>query len=124
GLGAVPMADMYAQRMGGDSADFMGDLMSAVVLANIGCILIAGIYNGLGRRRKQLFAGFNGNGQLLRIEGRRDDLTLPPKLDSAAFSALGVGLGITSVLFVLGQLLGALLPALHPYAWTIIAAVI
>jgi Na+/citrate or Na+/malate symporter len=124
GLGAVPMADMYAQRIGGESADFMGDLMSAVVLANIVCILIAGVYNGLGRRRKQLFVGFNGNGQLLRIEGRRDDLTVPPKLDAAAFSALGIGLAIASVLFVLGHLLGALLPGLHPYAWTIIAAVI
>ncbi|GGH33397.1 2-hydroxycarboxylate transporter family protein [Microbacterium album] len=124
GLGAVPMADMYAQRLGGDSADFMGDLMSAVVLANIVCILIGGVYNGMGRRRKQLFVGFNGNGQLLRIEGRRDELTMPPKLDSAAFAALGVGLAIASTLFVLGQVLGAFLPALHPYAWTIIAAVI
>lgn len=123
GLGAVPMADMYAQRMGGASGDFMGDLMSAVVLANIVCILIAGIYNGLGRRR-QLFAGFNGNGQLLRIEGRRDELSMLPKLDSAAFSSLGVGLAIASVLYVLGQVLGVFLPALHPYAWTIIAAVL
>ena len=78
GVGAVPMSEMYAQRMGGDAADFLGNLMSAVVLANIVCILIAGIYNGLGRRRKQLFVGFNGNGQLLRIEGKRDELTLPP----------------------------------------------
>ncbi len=124
GLGAVPMADMYARQMGGSSADFMGDLMSAVVLANIVCILIAGVYNGLGRRRKQLFVGFNGNGQLLRVEGKRDDLTMPPKLDAATFSTLGVGLGIAAVLFVLGQVLGAFVPALHPYAWTIIAAVL
>lgn len=52
GLGAVPMSEMYAARTGGDSATFMGDLLSAVVVANIVCILIAGIYNGLGKRKK------------------------------------------------------------------------
>lgn len=52
GLGAVPMAEMYAGRLGGTSADFMGDLMSAVAVANIFCILIAGGYNALGKLKK------------------------------------------------------------------------
>lgn len=124
GVGAVPMSEMYAQSLGGTSADFMGDLMSAVVLANIMCIVVAGIYNGLGRSRRQLFVGFNGHGQLLRVSGRSDDLVLPPKRDVATFVALGKGLAIAGVLFVLGQMLGSFLPALHPYAWTIIVAVL
>ena len=124
GLGAIPMSEMYAQSMGGSSEDFMGDLISAVVVANIICILIAGLYSGIGRSRKQLFVGFNGHGQLLRVEGKRDDLVMPPKRDAATFVALGKGLAIAAILFVLGQMLGVFLPGLHGYAWTIIAAVV
>ncbi|SDM12666.1 2-hydroxycarboxylate transporter family protein [Arthrobacter sp. ok362] len=122
GVGALPMSKMYASATGGDSAAFMGDLMSAVVMANVVCILIAGIYNGLGKRKKQLFIGFNGHGQLLRISGRSDELTLPPKRDTSSFIALGKGLLIAGSLFVFGNLVAAFIPGLHPYAWTIIAA--
>ena len=122
GVGALPMSKMYASATGGDSAAFMGDLMSAVVMANVVCILIAGIYNGLGKRKKQLFVGFNGHGQLLRISGRSDELTLPPKRDTSSFIALGKGLLIAGSLFVFGNLVAAFIPGLHPYAWTIIAA--
>ncbi|MEV7136274.1 2-hydroxycarboxylate transporter family protein [Arthrobacter sp. NPDC093128] len=122
GVGALPMSQMYASATGGDSATFMGDLMSAVVMANVVCILIAGIYNGLGKRKKQLFVGFNGHGQLLRIKGRSDELTLPPKRDTSSFIALGKGLLIAGSLFVFGNLMAAFLPGMHPYAWAIIAA--
>jgi Na+/citrate or Na+/malate symporter len=122
GVGALPMSKMYASATGGDSAAFMGDLMPAVVMANVVCILIAGIYNGLGKRKKQLFVGFNGHGQLLRISGRSDELTLPPKRDTSSFIALGKGLLIAGSLFIFGNLVAAFIPGLHPYAWTILAA--
>ena len=122
GVGALPMSEMYAARTGGSSADFMGDLMSAVVMANIVCILIAGIYNGIGKRGIQPFVGFNGNGQLLRIKGKTGELTAPPKKDVASFVSLGKGLAIAGILFIVGNLVAAFLPGLHPYAWTIIIA--
>lgn len=122
GIGAVPMSEMYAARTGGTSEAFMGDLLSAVVVANIVCILIAGLYNGITKRGTQLFVGFNGNGQLLRVKGKAGDLAMPPKRDISSFIALGKGLAIAGCLFVLGNLVGAFLPVLHPYAWTIIAA--
>jgi malate:Na+ symporter len=122
GVGALPMSQMYAAKTGGTSAEFMGDLMSAVVMANVVCILIAGIYNGIGKRGMQPFAGFNGNGQLLRIKGKAGELTAPVKKDFASFVSLGKGLAIAGMLFIVGSLVGALLPFLHPYAWTIIIA--
>lgn len=121
GLGALPMSEMYAAKTGTDPAVFMGDLLSAVVLANVVCILIAGVYNGLGKR-KQLFVGFNGHGELLRIKGTAGELNTPKKRDASSFIALGKGLAIAAVLFVFGELLGTYLEFLHPYAWTIIAA--
>lgn len=121
GLGALPMSEMYAAKTGTDSAAFMGDLLSAVVLANVVCILIAGVYNGLGKR-KQLFVGFNGHGELMRIKGTAGELNTPKKRDTSSFIALGKGLAIASVLFVFGELLGTYLEFLHPYAWTIIGA--
>lgn len=121
GLGALPMSEMYAAQLGGESADFMGDLMSAVVVANIVCILIAGAYNFLGKRRIEPFPGFNGYGQLLR-RGRAEALQTPPKRLHATFVGLGQGLAIAAVLFVVGQTLGHFLPLLHPFAWTIIVA--
>lgn len=124
GLGAVPMSEMYAERLGGTSADFMGDLMSAVAVANIFCILIAGGYNALGKLKKQPFEGFNGYGQLLRINKKGKDLTIPKRPNWGRLSALGKGLAITAVLYVLGQYLGEVFPFLHAYAWTIVIALV
>ncbi|MGP9488021.1 2-hydroxycarboxylate transporter family protein [Glutamicibacter sp. AOP5-A2-7] len=121
GLGAVPMSEMYSAHTGADSSVYMGDLMSAVVVANIFCILIAGVLNGMGKR-KQLFIGFSGNGELMRVKGKRAELVTPPKRTVASFLTMGKGLALTAVLFVLGELLGAYFEVLHPYAWMILAA--
>ncbi|MDR7304067.1 2-hydroxycarboxylate transporter family protein [Haloactinomyces albus] len=120
GIGAIPMSEMYAEQFGGTPGNYLAGLMSAVVLANIFCILIAGLYNGLGKRR-QLFAGFNGHGQLLRFTGDKD-LEVPQKHSTGDFAALAQGLIIACVLFVAGNLLGDLVPGIHEFAWTIILA--
>lgn len=122
GVGAVPMSEMYAAQTGTDPSNFMGDLMSALVIANIVCILVAGLYNGLGKSGKQWFVGFNGHGELMRIKGRSTELSLPPKKTAASFLSLGKGIAISGGLLVLGSLIAVYLPVLHPYAWTILAA--
>ncbi|MGD7003366.1 2-hydroxycarboxylate transporter family protein [Corynebacterium halotolerans] len=124
GVGAVPMSEMYAAQMGGSSADFMGDLMSAVAVANIFCILIGGGYNALGKLKTQPFQGFNGYGQLLRVNKKGRDLIIPKRPDHALLTTLGKGLAITAVLYVFGQYLGDVFPFLHAYAWTIILALV
>ncbi|WP_228282723.1 2-hydroxycarboxylate transporter family protein [Brevibacterium atlanticum] len=122
GVGAIPMSQMYAAQTGAEASSFMADLMAAVVIGNVFCIVFAGLLNGIGRTGKQWFVGFNGEGELMRIQGRRNELTLPKKKSAATFQNLGIGVAISSGLFILGTLLGAIMPFLHPYAWTIIAA--
>lgn len=122
GVGAIPMSQMYAAQTGQDASFFMADLMAALVIGNIFCILFAGLLNGLGQSGKQWFVGFNGNGELMRIKGKKNELTLPKKSSAATFQNLGIGVAISAGLFILGTLLGAIMPFLHPYAWTIIAA--
>ncbi|MFD2757148.1 2-hydroxycarboxylate transporter family protein [Gulosibacter faecalis] len=122
GLGAVPMSEMYAQHTGQESGFFMGDLISAVVVANIFCILFAGLLNGIGKARKQWFIGFNGEGELLRTKGTHAELKMPKKKTASTFNSLGKGLLIAGALFVLGTVLNYYLPFLHAYAWTVLAA--
>jgi Na+/citrate or Na+/malate symporter len=122
GLGAIPMADMYAARTGGDPGDFLGNLIWAVVIANIVCILIAGIYSGLGKNRKQYFVGFNGFGQLIRVKGREQDFAAPEPCTGSQFRLIVQGVMIAGTLAILGTVIGELVPALHPYAWTILLA--
>lgn len=122
GIGAVPMSNMYAEKLGTTSDAFMGDLMSAVVLANVACVLVAGFYQFLTNRKVQWFVGFNGNGELMRVKGPKQDLTAKPPVTRSSFAVLMAGLLLAGVLFIAGSLLGALMPIVHPYAWTIVLA--
>lgn len=126
GLGALPMSDMYASEFGGTAGEYLPTLMSAVVIANVLCILIAGVYNGIGRFREP-FAGFNGRGRLMRFRGGGDGdgaARAPRKRTGADFSALGRGLLVTCALFLLGSTLEAFVPMVHAYAWTILLAAV
>ncbi|MCR3721903.1 MULTISPECIES: 2-hydroxycarboxylate transporter family protein [Prauserella salsuginis group] len=123
GIGAVPMSDLYAGEFGGDPSGYMGMLMSAVVLANTVCILIAGIFNGVGKR-KRLFVGFNGNGQLLRVRGNASELALPKSPARADFTAIGQGVLIACLLLVAGVLLNGLVPDVDELAWSILLAAV
>ena len=124
GLGALPMSEMYGARTGLGADAFMGDLMSVVVLANVFCIIFAGLLNGLGKKRPAWFLGFSGNGDLLRVKGTRQDLAVPKKRSTSDFITLGKGLLLSMVIMVAGGLLGAYLDVLHPFAWAILLLVV
>lgn len=124
-IGALPMSQMYAQQVGGEPSDFLGGLMSVVILANLICVLAAAILNGLGKRGFSPFVGFNGNGELLRIKRTRREIEPTKKADAANYTHLTQGIIIAGSVFIAGTLLGALVPAMHPYAWaTILAAAV
>ncbi|WP_192496980.1 2-hydroxycarboxylate transporter family protein [Gulosibacter chungangensis] len=124
GVGAIPMSEMYAAETGNDVGGYFAQLVAVTALANGVCILFAGVFKGIGSRKPNLFAGFYGSGQLMRIEDKNGDLTMPKKKGSANFLSLGKGLLITAVLFSLATVVNAYLPMLHTFAWLIIAAAI
>lgn len=124
GLGAVPMAEMYAEQMGTDPSAFMGTLMSVVALANMMCVILAGILRGVTKSGKQWFVGFNGQGKLMRIKGNKQDLGQPRKKAHTNYVALFQGLMVASIILVVGGTLNTAIGGLHMYAWAILFTVI
>lgn len=119
-MGALPMSEMYAAQLGTDSGDYISGLMSAVVLANTVCILFAALLNGIGKRVGKKFVGFNGEGQLLRVEGSVDDFEVQNSSKSASYIQLAQGLIICGAVLLVGLLLADWLPFLHEYAWIVV----
>ena len=124
GAGIVPMSGIYADQMGGDAGAFVAQLIPAVIIANVLTIFCAGIFNGLTYKGQQFFIGFNGNGQIVRVEGDPDQFKSKPKPTSGTFNVLVVGLTLAATLFLAGTLIAEFVPGLHAYAWTILLAAV
>ncbi|MCR3721911.1 MULTISPECIES: 2-hydroxycarboxylate transporter family protein [Prauserella salsuginis group] len=122
-IGAIPMSEMYADSTGGDADAFFPGLVSALLVANVVCIIAASVLNGLGKGRRRTFVGFSGNGKLLRVTGTREDLEQPDVATSAKFPALCQGLLLSGVVFVVATMLSSMVPAVHTYAWMVFVAV-
>lgn len=125
-LGAIPMSEMYAQQSGGVPGDYLSLLIGGVLIANLFCVVFAAIVNGVGKRSLRSKIWFCGNGQLLRVNAEEaKDFEFPAKPASSTYAALGQGLLIAGTLYVLANMLNAVVPSIHQYAWiTIIAAFI
>ncbi len=122
GAGIVPMSGIYADQMGGDAGAFVAQLIPAVIIANVLTIFCAGIFNGLTYKGQQFFIGFNGNGQIVRVEGSPDQFKAKKKPTGGSFNVLAVGLTLAATLFLAGSLIAEFVPGLHAYAWTILLA--
>lgn len=119
-LGALPMSEMYANQLGMQPSDFLSHLMSAVVLANATCILLAAMLNGIGKRVGTGFVGFNGEGQLLRVKGDLDDVAIQDKSTSADYVTLAKGLMISGLVLIIGLVLAEYFTILHQFAWVVV----
>lgn len=122
GAGIVPMSQIYESQMGGDASSYVSQLIPAVIIANILTIFCAGVFNGITYKGQQFFMGFNGNGQIVRVEGKSADFTSKPKPTSGTFQVLIIGLTLAATLFLAGNIIATYVPGLHAYAWTIILA--
>ncbi|MGN5224743.1 2-hydroxycarboxylate transporter family protein [Aeromonas veronii] len=114
GAGAVPLVEILSGPMQMSSADLLSRMVPAVVIANTLAILVGSLLARLGRR----YPSLTGNGKLMVKESSQsiaDEQAEAPTLQS-----LGMGLFISSSMFVLGSLLGNFVP-MHPFALMILA---
>lgn len=115
GAGVVPMSEIYSSLTGTGSDVFYARLYPALAMGNWVSIFMAIILNALGNK----YPKSTGNGKLMvGMEASKEEnkynftMTL---LD------LGIGLFVTSVFFIFGNIVSKFIPAIHAYAFTILA---
>ncbi|MCM3716215.1 2-hydroxycarboxylate transporter family protein [Alkalihalobacillus oceani] len=125
GAGAVPMSEIYASGAGGDPAEYLSMLVPAIMVANVLCIFVASILNGLGKKNKNMFIkGFSGEGEILRNAKKNEaaePLRAAESKETTTYSNLAVGLMMSGALYIFGYFIAMLFPSIHAYAWMIIA---
>ena len=113
GAGVVPLSGMYAEALGQDSAVLISRMIPASTLGNVSAIVGAGLLAKVG----DLKPGLTGNGQLMRKSDDSMKETVDNKPD---YQMLGIGLISAMTFYILGVIVGKLVPAVHSYAWMII----
>ncbi|MGY3915827.1 2-hydroxycarboxylate transporter family protein [Aeromonas australiensis] len=114
GAGAVPLVEILSGPMQMSSADLLSRMVPAVVIANTLAILVGSLLVRLGRR----YPSLTGNGTLMVKE--IDQNIADEQVEAPTLQSLGMGLFISSSMFVLGSLLGNFIP-MHPFALMILA---
>lgn len=114
--GVVPMADIYAANTGEANVGFIEQLTPMVLLANVVCIVIAGVLNGSGKKVRSNW--FSGDGKMLRRNDTRLK-TAKPSL-KVTLESLLVGITLSGAVYCLALVLQTLLPGVHMYIWIIL----
>lgn len=114
GAGAVPLVEILSGPMQMSSADLLSRMVPAVVIANTLAILVGTLLVRLGRR----YPSLTGNGQLMINQSSQN--VAEEQVQAPTLESLGMGLFISSSMFVLGSLLGNFIP-MHPFALMILA---
>jgi Na+/citrate or Na+/malate symporter len=115
--GAVPTAQTYANTLAHDNSYYLSLIMPAVVIGNAVSIVMGGVMNSVGER----FPSMTGNGNLMKGKDLETSKENTPAPDIAS---IGRGWVITGIFFTIGIIIGKFIPAIHYYAWTIIACAI
>lgn len=113
GAGVVPLSGMYAEALGQDSSIIISRMIPASTLGNVTAIVGAGMLAKLG----EVKPGLSGNGKLMRkeTEEMRDSAMLP-----VGVQMMGIGMVLSLSFYLIGTIIGKLVPAIHTYAWMII----
>lgn len=110
GAGAVPMSQVYSEMLGNEPGYYLSILVPALALGNVFAIILASVLNIVGKK----YPSLTGNGQL--IKGFDYEKKEAPQYNLAK---MGIGVLAAISFYMLGNLLGDLIP-LHPYAIMII----
>ena len=118
--GAVPMSEIFASASGGDAGSFLEQIAPAVIVANVVCIVVAGILNGIGKTVKA--KSFSGEGRMMR----KGDFDYSKASDEAPLTIkdITVGLVLSITIYMVGEILSSLIPGLHAYVWIIVVAAV
>ncbi|MFC9362773.1 2-hydroxycarboxylate transporter family protein [Rhodococcus sp. NPDC057014] len=104
GEGVIPLSAAYASALGGESGDYIAQLIPAAIIGNIVAIIGAGVLRRIGERRPHL----DGGGRLVKTGGA-DDLLSPgddaAEQESSTSPHYAMGVLTICSLFVLGTLL-------------------
>lgn len=108
GEGVIPLSAAYANALGGESKDFIAQLIPAAVIGNIVAIILAGLLRRLGERKTEL----DGGGMLVKPKaGAKAEEVLDTDHDAVpANPNYAMGILLICGMFVLASLAE---PVLH-----------
>ena len=123
GAGAVPLSQIFASETGQSAESLLSVMVPAVALGNALAIVFGGLLDRLGKKKPSL----SGEGQLMvnhindSSDADRENLK-----DTMAITMrnLGIGLLMSTAFFNIGTIIGKFVPAIHSYAWMILAVAV
>ncbi len=117
GAGAVPLSQIFGDALSVDPALLMSKMVPALALGNATAIVIGGMLNRIGKKKKML----SGNGRLMK---NQDVVPVEEEQTHAiSLEKMGQGVLMATAFFALGKLLAKFLP-IHSYALMIISVAI
>lgn len=117
GAGAVPLSQIFYAQTGVPAETALAMMVPAVALGNAIAIIAAALLNAIAEKRP----GISGNGQLVKGFDFSEDGGPSVRDIPMTIKNLGIGLLVSLAFFCVGTILGGLVPAIHAYAWMIIA---
>ncbi|MGL4402263.1 MAG: 2-hydroxycarboxylate transporter family protein [Fusobacteriaceae bacterium] len=125
GAGAIPMAEMWAQKTGGDPKNWFAFAISILTIANVIAILTGALLKELGAKKPSL----TGNGKLMisedgsESEEKEEDVKVGQKEFAAALFFTGIIFMIANILSVIWGSMS--MPfEIHRLAWLVIVVII
>lgn len=100
GAGAVPMAQVYSDATGQDSAGYLSFCMAILALGNIVAILMAVVMDLVGRA----FPKMTGHGELLRVKNKSLEVESKKPAPAVTVDDIAAAIFICAGFFMLGQL--------------------
>jgi CCS family citrate carrier protein len=120
GAGAVPLSKIFGESLGVDPASMLSVMVPAVALGNAMAIVAGGLLDRLGRT----FTSISGQGELMKAKGASgpvEDEEANKERRRFDLVQMGSGLFISTCFFAAGCILNRYIPAIHSYAWMILA---
>ncbi|WP_429971789.1 2-hydroxycarboxylate transporter family protein [Fructilactobacillus sp. Tb1] len=115
GAGAIPLSQIYHNSLGGSAADYLSNLLPAVILGNIFAIMGASLLSKLTEHSK-----LNGHGVMMPGDSDKQ-VRIDPKI---TFQKMGVGLLFALTFYMVAVMLNGVFPKINEYAFLILLVIV